>query len=685
MAPSNHIRHTADLIRERVPTEADPSSIILSTREDDNSKDSDRSQGGGKSGKGDDSKGSGNDKDGSRSDKGNKSGGGQSCSGGKRSGDNDKNGDSSKNNRSRGSGRTAKDYSTRGKAPAASSGAPTTTATMMSSSCTPQPTPAIPTASPEPDRANAVNNAASASGEQALRPQQAAINTLFTVTTNSTPTPVILLSTVIPDLASNVPQSTALSSAPTLATGNPAMTDTAPSSEAANGSSNNSNSSTSGPGGEPAQQQQQGGGSQQDGVSTDATTQRVLISVGSIAAFAILLFVGWMIWRNAKSSKRRGEPNSSAKTSQSGYFGKVPAFYHKVAAKIPFLKDRQQLPWQEVNEKDSRIAPLNRSVATPATLVPTSVTPATSMTPVYSSMTYGNEKVYQPLPTLPRLQTRISFLPQPHMNMSPAMGISPAGIGMSPGASSQSPARSLMNTPQVSQLQYDLTGLQTRKPRVSTISLHQANNSLSSTNAAQFEGTFNSMGASAGSLRLPMRSPGHNRHEVPGEAYDQTRRQNNHASMLSSLSSGFGDGDIIVDDQPQPGLQQPLSQGLTAAQLSYMQTQALPTQQQSLRKPAHSRTSSQTSWMSRSNRDTVYTQASEDSPPRFRTISSWVHQQTSRVRRAERRANADGQTPSVPAHRWHDMPPEPQFNMMMDDGQAPRAPESVFGRRPSAT
>ncbi|KAI6268262.1 hypothetical protein MCOR03_002829 [Pyricularia oryzae] len=689
MAPSHHIRHTADLIREQVHTETDPFSLTLSTRQNDNSKDPDRSgrdRGSSRSGKGDDSKGARNDKDGSRGDRSNRSGGGRGSSGGRRSGDNDKNGDSSNNSRNRGGRRTDNDSASRNKAPAASSGAPAPATTMQSSLGTPRPLPAIASPLPKVEGVNPVNNAVPASGGQAGRAPPAAVNTPFIMMPNSNPSPVILLSTVIPDLAKTAPQTTSLPSAPALATGTPAMPDTTLSPELSNGinpvggtkagSSSSQNPATPYSDGAPAQQQQ--GSSQQEGGSMDAITERVLISIGSIVAFAILCFVGWMIWRNVKRSKQQDEQKPYSKSSRNGGPSEAPAFYHKIAAKIPFLKTRQQLPWQEVNEKDIRSAPLNRSVATSATPIPTSVT---SATPVSTNMTYGNGKVNQPLPTLPRLQTRISFLPPPQLNMSPAMGISPAGLGMSPGASSQSSARPLMSTPQVSQLQYDLNGLKTKKTREWTVSLHQANNSFSSTNAAQFEGTFNSIGASAGTLRPPMASPRHNRDELPGETYDaynQTRRQDNHASMLSSLSSGFGDADIIIDDQPQP--QPSLPQGLTASQLSYMQTQALSThQQQSLGNIPNGRASSRTSWMSRSNRDTVYTQASDDSPPRFRTISSWVHQQTSRVRRAEHRANDNGETPSLPtAPGWHDMPPEPQFNMMMHDGQAPRAPESVF-------
>lgn len=201
MAPSHHIRHTADLIREQVHTETDPFSLTLSTRQNDNSKDPDRSgrdRGSSRSGKGDDSKGARNDKDGSRGDRSNRSGGGRGSSGGRRSGDNDKNGDSSNNSRNRGGRRTDNDSASRNKAPAASSGAPAPATTMQSSLGTPRPLPAIASPLPKVEGVNPVNNAVPASGGQAGRAPPAAVNTPFIMMPNSNPSPVILLSTVIP-------------------------------------------------------------------------------------------------------------------------------------------------------------------------------------------------------------------------------------------------------------------------------------------------------------------------------------------------------------------------------------------------------------------------------------------------------------------------------------------------------
>lgn len=131
----------------------------------------------------------------------------------------------------------------------------------------------------------------------------------------------------------------------------------------------------------------------------------------------------------------------------------------------------------------------------------------------------------------------------------------------------------------------------------------------------------------------------------PSDAYDSVQRNMYRASELSSLSSGFGDGDIIVPDslsKPPEATAQPLPR-----QSSYL---------------------GRFSWMSRraSARDTIFTNTSEDRPARFRTVSSWVNQQAGRVRRAEERRQAEGEIPAVP-----DMPDLP--DLPGQNGVAPPA------------
>lgn len=115
---------------------------------------------------------------------------------------------------------------------------------------------------------------------------------------------------------------------------------------------------------------------------------------------------------------------------------------------------------------------------------------------------------------------------------------------------------------------------------------------------------------------------------APSDAYDPAQRKAYRASDVSSLSSGFGDGDIIVPPPPA---------GLSPA----------PAQQQNLQPSGLGRFS----WMSRrdrGNRETVYTNTSEDRPARYRSVNSWVNQQIGRIKRADERKQSDEDVPPVP-------------------------------------
>ena len=146
-------------------------------------------------------------------------------------------------------------------------------------------------------------------------------------------------------------------------------------------------------------------------------------------------------------------------------------------------------------------------------------------------------------------------------------------------------------------------------------------------------------------------------HEAP-EENNTEYKQLSRISGLSSLSSGFGDGDIIV----QPTFLQ-------------LPPPSVPSLRQS------NNLVGRCSWQSWTNRETVYTETSEDSPARFRSIGSWVGQQTGRVRRAQKRAeNGEASVPPVPdlpgvpgIPLATGMPEEPQYSMMMDF-EAPKLP-----------
>ncbi|RDA94503.1 hypothetical protein CP533_2731 [Ophiocordyceps camponoti-saundersi (nom. inval.)] len=134
------------------------------------------------------------------------------------------------------------------------------------------------------------------------------------------------------------------------------------------------------------------------------------------------------------------------------------------------------------------------------------------------------------------------------------------------------------------------------------------------------------------------------------QQFRPTPRSNNTLSGISdvsSLSSGFGDGDIIM---PPAVMGTATTTTVTAV--------AVPP-------PVASRSSVSTA--SRSYRDTVYTEtteASEDAVPRFRTINSWVRQQSGRIKRAKMTAS---DAPPLP-----NAPPEQDFRLMMPDNEEPR-------------
>ncbi|KAF4471421.1 hypothetical protein FALBO_1668 [Fusarium albosuccineum] len=142
-------------------------------------------------------------------------------------------------------------------------------------------------------------------------------------------------------------------------------------------------------------------------------------------------------------------------------------------------------------------------------------------------------------------------------------------------------------------------------------------------------------------------------------AYDLGRRQTG-VSELSSISSGFGDGDIVVTPTNQTIQTLPSQPGAVAA----------PSRQSTWR--------STNTWRSTSTlggkRDTMSTEASVDVRPRFHTVNSWVKQQNGHLRRAQQEYTSDGDTPPVPALA---PPPEQDFRLMMPDGERPRPVEMV--------
>lgn len=264
---------------------------------------------------------------------------------------------------------------------------------------------------------------------------------------------------------------------------------------------------------------------------------------------------------------------------------------------------------------------------------------------------------------------------------------------------------------------------------------HQPQGSFSSTTAAaQFgaivgpAGTANSSpvnpGASPASYySQPLLSQQYNNPSYKQPPYPQLSRM---ASEASSLSSGFGDGDIIVTDplitvpaptaapgqvttnssQPQPPppppppqqQQQQLQQqpqyttrfswmtATTARQSAAAAVRAAGQGEGTAAQPSAPLVRNDSSVGSAAGqRETIYTETSEDHPTRFRSVASWVDQQKGRIRRAQR-AGAMSQaaaatTATIPGDPGipgvHNPPREQSFDLMMDDGQAPRPVDEV--------
>jgi hypothetical protein len=323
-----------------------------------------------------------------------------------------------------------------------------------------------------------------------------------------------------------------------------------------------------------------------------------------------------------------------------------------VLGKIPFLKNRQR-QWQNLD--DSSVTGLSPPS------YKSRVAQAESVTEFYAQ-----EKTYQ----LPSRRQSMDQSTHAHISNSP-LGQKPPNLAFSnnpltldtntmpyshPALAQNLPSFAHTNSP----LTLDTTIAQPWS--------HQPQESFSSTNAAQF-GSMRKSTDESETLRSRMPDAYYNQSELargPSDAYDPARRQVNRVSQLSSISSGFGDGDIIMPDnmikQPQP------------ATTNLRQSTNLV---------------GRFSWVSQSvqsRRDTVYTQASEDSPPRFRNVSSWVNQQTGRVKRAQQRHEDGRDVPPVPVLSSqqvgvpgiHNPPAEQSFNMMMGDDEVPRRVEDTL-------
>lgn len=227
---------------------------------------------------------------------------------------------------------------------------------------------------------------------------------------------------------------------------------------------------------------------------------------------------------------------------------------------------------------------------------------------------------------------------------------------------------------------------------------HQPQESFSSTNAAHF-GAILSGHNTASPLQTGVSPASYYNQALQGGgqqpvgAYKPIYRQPSHAmSEVSSLSSGFGDGEFLLADAlvtpPQPTAVPGSANNSPqqyAAHFSWMSQQPEWLSQPPPSGNVPARQNSSGSSSSRGRRETIYTTTSEDQPARFRSVTSWVDQQKGRIQRAQQRAQDDESpavqqvpgNPGIPG--IHNPPSEQSFGMMMDDEEKPRRVEEVAG------
>ncbi|KAJ4391463.1 hypothetical protein N0V93_005080 [Gnomoniopsis smithogilvyi] len=390
------------------------------------------------------------------------------------------------------------------------------------------------------------------------------------------------------------------------------------------------------------------------------TAEDVLISAGSIGAFILICFVCWMGLRMYKKRER-------AKLGMDGDDFSSP---NPFLAKLPYF-GRPQRPWQDLDAAEMR---------GPASMYETS---AKSMGPTVSIYSMNSRRDMAPPSdrqgpmTLPQLDTNVAFSPLSYGQVNPfsatVSSASPSSTIQSRNAQSPQGSMTQRNFPYAEQ-QYPATlpPIQTRFSPDNVVNNPFASpedaavvTSFSPNSATQYGGA-GTMETFATSETDRSRLPGfYNQSELArtaSAAYDPATRAVYRASELSSISSGFGDGDIIVP--PMATLQQ----GQDPRPYSFAKSSASRSRANSV--------ATRSEVGSNGQRDTIYTTTSEDMPTRYRSVNSWVNQQTGRVERQQRR-DSDEEIPPVPI-----LPPEQRLTMMMDDGEEPRRYEDTLSTQP---
>ncbi|PKS13312.1 hypothetical protein jhhlp_000083 [Lomentospora prolificans] len=368
-----------------------------------------------------------------------------------------------------------------------------------------------------------------------------------------------------------------------------------------------------------------------------ATAEHILIGGGSIGAFVGVCVLSWLVWRFANGRKKRGSTYTSSDASSYGPPGKGSlsrqARLAQVLGAIPWIKNRPfAQKWRALDDEHRPVPAMSEKSFTGTQQDPSSG----------FNFTFGGQRPSTSGSLgMPQLNTNVSQHLYNTVEVSP---VSSFQVSTSPSPFDDVNAMETANAP---------------RPAVVASHQHQVSD-------ASLQGQYGTWVYRA----IPDGSS-----SQPG-TYKSEQRQAYRVSELSSLSSGFGDGDIIIQ-QTWPG--QGLGIGTVVSAAVVPQPPAATVPPQNVRQSVAQ--ASDTGW---SRRDTIYTETSEDLPPRFRNINSWVDQQKGRIQRAVKRAkdgelspegsgNAVPPVPGIPAGAGpHGLPPEPQFNMMMPDGEVPR-------------
>ncbi|KAI0191295.1 hypothetical protein EV127DRAFT_480660 [Xylaria flabelliformis] len=284
------------------------------------------------------------------------------------------------------------------------------------------------------------------------------------------------------------------------------------------------------------------------------TSERILIAAGSIGAFIVFLFIGWMVYRTLKKSKQPDRHDSKS------WLSKL----------IPFR---------------------GRSAESNAKALDNSYEPKESL-PAYD---FGNNNSME----------AFGYYDQGKFAPLGSEGIVYQSMGTLQNG------RAVWQTPEAQQPLQPQASLQNQYSGIADqmVDMSDVNSTMRS--------------------RMP--GPYYNQSEFarqPSDAYNPAQRQVYRASEISSLSSGFGDGDIIM---PPPNI---IPKPPTAPVTNNTEINNRPF-----------------SWMSRTGsvkkRETVSTTVSEH-PIRFRSVNSWVDQQKERLRRANSRTRGREEVPAIP-------------------------------------